>query len=262
MYLADTETLQHPPRLARDNARLARLLRLTPQFEILTRDNDLRTDAEICIHDRFLDAFGAELQTFLPILLSMKCANRLSGIAGISQADRQDLFLEQYLDAPVEQALALAMKEVRVQSESPSPAINHTATTDSNFARNSIVEIGNLVAASNGASLAIFVVLAGVLSQAGFTHMVFTATEKLRSKFDRLGYETLFLADADPRRLASENLDSWGSYYANKPQVIAGQLSTAMSLIKSRPLFASIAMAFSGQIQTLAQQLERQRVES
>lgn len=257
MYLADTETLQQATQLTRDNARFARLLRLTPQFNILTRDNNLRPDAENCIRERFLDAFGAELQSFLPILLSMKCANRLSGIAGISLADQQELFLEQYLDAPVEQTLALAMQGMRGESESPS-----TTLTDSDFARNSIVEIGNLVAASNGASLAIFIVLAGALSQAGYTHMVFTATEKLRSKFNHLGYDTLFLADADPGRLASENLDSWGNYYANKPQVIAGQLSTAMRLIESRPLFASIATAFSGQIHTIAKQLEQQRVYS
>jgi len=236
MYLADVKTLNQTHHVNRDKARFARLLRLTPQFQLLGPDCVQRADAEICIRNKFLEAYGAELQAFLPQLLSMKCGGRLSGVAGICQAGRQQLFLERYLSVPVEQALQEKLG---------------TATH-----RNSIVEIGNLVATNNGASLAIFIVLATLLYQAGFSHMVFTATEKLRNKFEKLGFETAVLADADPVCLVGADADCWGSYYANKPQVVAGDLLMACKLIAGRPLFSCIELAFSAQIHSLSEQLK------
>jgi hypothetical protein len=160
---------------------------------------------------------------------------RLSGVAGICFAGNQQLFLEQYLETPIESELAAHSKL----------AIN----------RDSIAEIGNLVAANNGASLAVFIVLACSLKQAGFTHMVFTATEGLREKFRRLGLSTCFIADADVNKLETGTERHWGTYYQTKPQVIAGELATANALINQRPLYNCIQTTFSKQIDALTEQL-------
>lgn len=257
-YQSSDQSPRQTPRLTRDKVRFARFLRLAPQFQLLGREHPGRTAAESCIRDRFLDAFGAELDSFLPLLLAMNCGSRLSGVAGISQASRTTLFLEQYLDTPIEQAVAEGL--ARRDSAAGSVTGRAGAAGSTSVSRDSIVEIGNLVAASNGASLGIFIVLASALHQAGFTHLVFTATEKLRSKFNRLGFETTLLADADPTRLSSGDGVSWGSYYANKPQVVTGELHQAMTAIADSYLFTCLAAAFSSQIDALAAELSNLRV--
>jgi hypothetical protein len=238
MYLSDTESLAEVAPKTRDSARFARLLRLTPKFQLLDQSSEQRGLAEACIRDKFFAAYGAEVQEYLPLLLSMQCAGKISGVTGIAPAGQQRLFLEQYLEAPVEQALAPVLGAIP--------------------ARNTIVEIGNLVASSNGASLAVFIVLGAALHRAGYRHLVFTATEKLRSKFQRLGLETTYLSPADPARLEAGGADNWGSYYDHQPQVVVCNLDQAMSRISARPIFTCIAAALTGQIRLIAAQLAGQ----
>lgn len=69
--------------------------------------------------------------------------------------ETQKVFLEQCLDASVEAELETICKE--------------------NIRREKVVEIGNLVGTSRGASRLMFIVLASVLGQVGFEWMVFTA---------------------------------------------------------------------------------------
>ena len=217
-----------------ESARFSRLLRLVPSFQLLNPQSVNRGQAEIFIGEKFQEVYGAELHDFLPQLLTMQCAGKLSGVAGISPARGRALFLEQYLDKPVEQELA--------------------ALTGKSVRREEIVEIGNLVAANNGASLALFIVLASLLQDAGFTTLVFTLTEQLRNKFHRLGFEPLFIADAEESELAPGTGSRWGSYYQQRPQVMAGNLQKAVSLIDRGQLYTCIRMALDGQIRDLGDQ--------
>jgi hypothetical protein len=52
------------------------------------------------------------------------------------------------------------------------------------------------------------------------------ATRQLRNSFDRLGLAPQHLVAADPQRLGSEAA-SWGSYYAQQPALMFGDLRAA-----------------------------------
>lgn len=238
MYLTSTEMQPMRPRIDLDNAVFKRLLKLTPEFQLSNRSGDRRPAAQSYIKDRFKECYGAEVREFLNYLVSMRCLGSLSGVAGLSLAAQQTLFLEQYLDDPIEEELARALR-VKVS-------------------RNSIVEVGNLVATTRGASLALFIAVATTLSRAGFEYMAFTATAQLRNTFDKLGFKTVFLKDANLGSVDSCSNSNWGSYYDSKPQVVAGRLEDALQAIANRNLFRCLQSVFSGEIDLLVRQLQVQ----
>jgi len=235
MFLTDADSLRSSTKRQRDNTLFTRLLELTPEFRLVTLGSDKRREAENYIQTRFHAAFRADIHEFHDELLTMHCAGGLSAIAGISKAAHQQLFLEQYTELPVEKELA-RIKRYEVD-------------------RHSIVEIGNLVATSNGSSLALFVVLASVLSRAGYKYMVFTATEQLRSQFSRLGFKTDTICQANPQRLHLSS-DQWGSYYDSKPAVVTGSIEEAMHIIADKRLPSCLQRILASQISLLGRQLQ------
>lgn len=238
MYLSSTEMQPARPRTDRDKAYFKRLLKLTPEFQLSNRSCDRRQVAQSYIRDRFKECYGANLREFLSYLVSMRCLGSLSGVAGLSLAAQQTLFLEQYLDSPIEKELERVLQV--------------------NVSRNSIVEVGNLVATTRGASLALFIVVATALSRAGFKYIVFTATSPLRITFEKLGFKTGFLKDANIDSVDSDSDNDWGSYYDSNPQVVVGRLEDALQVIANRNLFYCLQSVFSGEIDLLVRQLQVQ----
>ena len=160
------------------------------------------------IAERFSRAYGARLTHFLPHLLGvMDGLARWQAAAGYAAAGAQQLFLEQYLDRPIEQALGAAVGRP--------------------IARGSIVEVGNLAAISAGMARALIPQLARHLHRMGYRWVAFTATRALRNSFHRLGLKPLPIAAADRARLADRGL-SWGSYYDQDPVVMAGKISLGL----------------------------------
>ena len=124
--------------------------------------------------------------------------------AGYAAASVQALFLEQYLDGPIELTLAAALGRP--------------------VARAGIVEEGNLAAVSAGMARALIPLLARHLHRLGYRWVAFTATRALRNTFHRLGLRPLRLTRADPARLPDGGA-SWGTYYDHDPVVMAGKIS-------------------------------------
>lgn len=213
----------------------SRILRLAPEFQLHSGQSVERITAESYIQEKFHHAYGAQPHEFLSTLLTMQCAGKLSGVAGLSIATRNPLFLEQYLNIPIEQELEKLLQR--------------------NIQRSSIVEIGNLVSTTQGASLALFVVLASVLYQAGYKFMAFTATEQLRHKFNRLGFKMHFIAGAKEGALKNPTSDNWGSYYQATPQVVVGSLKQAVDLIATRNISSCVQKMLHTQIAALTTQL-------
>ena len=113
------------------------------------------------------------------------------------------LFLEQYLDVPLEQAIG----------ERAGHAV----------ARSQIVEVGNLAAAHAGAARALIVSMTRLLHGHGLHCVAFTATTSLLNSFTRLRLQPGVLAAADPRRLPDAG-QCWGTYYHSQPQVMFGDI--------------------------------------
>jgi hypothetical protein len=178
------------------------------RLEPLHRTHPQRRAFEDFIAARFAKAYGARLTHFLPHLLGVKDGlGRWQAAAGYAAAGAQPLFLEQYLDQPVEQALAAAL--------------------GAPIARGSVVEVGNLAANSAGMARALIPKLARHLHRLGYRWVAFTATRALRNSFHRLGLKPVPIAAADPARLADGGAH-WGSYYDQDPVVVAGKISLGL----------------------------------
>lgn len=170
----------------------------------------VRGELERFIANAFRDKHGAQIHSFMPDLLGLRNASgELRAVAGYRPAGQERLFLEQYLDQPVEAALAAKLGRPVERTE--------------------IIEIGNL--ASNGCRQARHLVslLPRYLFDRGYSWVVFTATSLVRNVLESVGAELVELAAADSSRLKSGN-DSWGIYYRNDPRVMAGYLPDSLQL--------------------------------
>lgn len=193
------------------------VLRRPPHLDIVARGEPGREPLERLIEDRFDAAFGARLPGHYPILagvVGLDGAPRAA--AGVRFAEVEGLFLERYLDAPIERALAAAF-------ETP-------------VARDVVVEIGSLASVSAPATVGLFGTLAAWLSaNRGRRFAVATLRPDLARMLSRAGFGLRRLSAADPARIENA-AQAWGSYYRNAPQVYAGEirLPTALGLVRAR----------------------------
>jgi hypothetical protein len=158
-----------------------------------------RAHAEVFVQAIFRHAYGAQLQTFYPLLLSILFpGGDYAAVAGVRPAGSERLFSEHYLDEPVERILGVE--------------------------RDRIVEIGNLAPASAGQARWLICTLTAFLGGAGFTHVVFTAIPKLKNAFGRMGLPLTKHADASAECLPPGQARIWGSYYESRPAVYSGDI--------------------------------------
>jgi hypothetical protein len=168
----------------------------------------LRADAEAFVRQRYASAFGADVQSFMPsLLVSVDATGAIRACAGTRDAKSGPLFLEQYLDEPVERVLR--------------------ATFDERIDRADIAELGHLSGLGHGEGGGLIAPLLADLAARERRWLVFTATRGLRALFKRMGLNPVKLAPADPARLGAA-ADHWGDYYRHDPWVVAGPLRWAM----------------------------------
>ncbi|PXF30674.1 hypothetical protein WH50_13810 [Pokkaliibacter plantistimulans] len=166
---------------------------------------------------RYRDEHRATVRHFLPVLFGLHIDGQLQAAVGIHGAGRQPLFLEQYLDEPIEQALSAALQQpVR---------------------REDVVEVGNLATLVAGGGRWLILLITRQLHHLGWRYVVFTGTPQLYNGFRRLGLSPLRLAEADPERLGHARHD-WGSYYDNRPQVMAGSINLGYDSLSQSPLLS------------------------
>lgn len=166
-----------------------------------------RAELERFITERFRDVHGARISHFCDQLLGVRAAaGAWQAGAGYTAAASARLFLEQYLDAPVEAALSRASGR-RIE-------------------RGSIAEVGNLAAAP-GTLRELIPALGAHLHELGYRWVAFTATRELHNAFRRLGLEPLVLAPAQASRLPDGGA-AWGTYYSHAPNVMGGLIAACL----------------------------------
>jgi hypothetical protein len=163
-----------------------------------------RAALEAFIAAAFFKSYGAKLTHFCDTLLGCRDADgQWSAALGYSLGADGPLFLEQYLDAPLEQEIG--------------------ARAGHAVERAQIVEVGNLAAGHAGAARALIVSMTRLLHSHGLHWVAFTATASLLNSFTRLRLKPGVLAEADPRRLPDGG-QRWGTYYHSQPQVMFGDI--------------------------------------
>lgn len=188
-------------------------------FNLLPGTAPGRAATEAFIADRFAETYGAQITRFFPLLLTRCDDDGLTAALGLRPGGRHRLFLEQYLDQPLDSALSTA--------------------TGCAVDRAEVVEIGNLAAVGQARSRMLFILMTAVIAEAGFTWMTFTATRHIRVLLDRLGFEPRTVCAADPARLEDPR-DDWGSYYESAPEVQVGSIPLAMEIMHRTPALQAL----------------------
>lgn len=155
------------------------------------------------VKSRYAARHGAVPAISYTELRGEKRGDRVCAALGYRRAHREPLFLEAYLDAPVEDVLA--------------PQLGRP------IARADIVEIGNLASCNAAAMISLWARTANDLGNEAEI-AVAVLTSPLRKMFARLGVRLMELAPADPARVAADGSD-WGRYYDLDPIVCAGLIS-------------------------------------
>ena len=199
---------------------------------------DGRGEVERFIAAKYLQVHNAELNEYLPLLLGIYNKGHLACAAGFRPGLYRPMFLEQYLDAPMEQQVATLSKQP--------------------VDRCSLVEIGNFAVASNGYGPLVMTLMAAALAEAGYEWMIFTVTEQVERLIRRLGFKPHYLASAVANRLAGDK-SHWGSYYENNPRVMAGNIQTATSVIAQSAFLSEMVMRHHRGISQIARSLQDYR---
>jgi hypothetical protein len=177
---------------------------LSQSFAVAGPGAPERGELEAFVAEAFRRGHDATVASFMPTLLSLRDGSgRLRSVAGLRGATAAPLFLEHYLEQPVEAALATA--------------------TGRAIRREQVVEVGNLAGSNCRAAVRMVALLPSYLLSLEYRWIVFTATGAVRGILQGLGAPLVELARADGSRVA-DGPDRWGRYYDTDPRVLAGYL--------------------------------------
>jgi hypothetical protein len=177
---------------------------LAPPVELREHIGAGRDEVESFIRERFASSFHAQVDAFMPRLFSLRNqADEICVAFGLRSATRS-LFLEQYLDLPIECEIAVRC--------------GHAVQ------RHSIVEVGQFCGTHSGVARSMISLLTQHLHGENFEWVAFTGTAPLRNTFSRMGLSPIDIRAADAARLPAAERAAWGSYYENAPRVLAGRV--------------------------------------
>lgn len=194
--------------------RTPRRRRASMHLELIHAGDQDRPALEAFVRQVFARVYGARVSQFMPRLIGLRSAQgRLVAALGLRDAGSGPLFLEQYLDAPVEHLL-----EVR---------------TGRVVDRAGIMELGNLAAEHPGSARRLIMNLALCLHNAGFAWVVFTITPSLVNSFRRLDLDLICLGPARRERLCPKAQAEWGRYYDSGPMVYGAHIPGGLPRIQA-----------------------------
>ncbi|OPK01185.1 thermostable hemolysin [Pseudomonas veronii] len=177
---------------------------------------------EAFIQQRFRIAHGADIRHFMPQLFGVSQANgELCAVAGVRLASAEPLFLERYLDHPIEELISAAASQP--------------------VDRRAIAEVGNLAASDTGSARLSIIAITWLLAMAGLEWVAFTGNIGLVNSFHRLGLKPVTLCAADPQRLGDER-HHWGSYYESQPWVHVGNIRAGFIHLRNMGLFSRLGL--------------------
>lgn len=169
---------------------------------MVEKEAPCRREVEAFIAAVFKQVYCAEVSHFMPQLVALRDASGvLMAAFGLRNAGSERLFLEQYLDEPIEQLMSRELER--------------------DISREEITCIGNLAVANpRNAGVLIAHVIKHSLSM-NLPWGVATAHHSLQNGLIKGGRDLFPLAMANPDRIQPEERVKWGSYYKHMPQIVA-----------------------------------------
>ena len=174
-------------------------------FEVLDEEHPDFGVATEFVRENFKRTYGANVHSFMPNFIRVSDRNgHTKAVVGFRDAASGPLYLEQYMDQPIEAAISRYMAMPVQRSE--------------------IVEVGNMSEAAPGDARMAIIGATACLYNAGYRWVVFTGISRLRNAFRRLGLNPKELMEADETLLSREERESWGSYYAGGAVICFGEI--------------------------------------
>jgi Thermostable hemolysin len=175
-----------------------------------------RRRVERFIEEHYHRQFGAVIASHYPTLMSLHAPDgRILAALGLRLAADNRLFLEQYLEQPIDHLVSAAIGETVDRSE--------------------IIEIGNLASRSRHATVRLIIAAARHLDTHRYLYAAVTATERLRCIFDSFCFSWTLLGPARAECLPDGG-HTWGRYYRHDPQVIVGATGPAVARMRQHLL--------------------------
>lgn len=186
---------------------------------LAARGDPRRAAIEDFITRVFRRAYGAEIHQFAPWLLSLYDGERILGAVGIRPATLEPLFIQQYLDARIEQVVA-GVERRPVDGEA-------------------IAEIGNLAAVRPGTGSLLFIALCLLLQRHDYRWVACNATAGVQNLFAHLNWPVTPVARADKTRLQGGYLH-WGTYYERPSTVLVTSVASCHRQVRGDPALADL----------------------
>jgi len=199
--------------------------KITVNLSLPFRSN--RKNLEAFVFRGFKNYYQANIQHFLPNLVSISKGNNVKSVIGFRSASSQPLFIEQYLDHSIE-----------------------TYFKNEAIERHQLGEFGNLIGTNRALTLQLFIITFVALSQNGLKKLVFCATPQVKSMFENFSVSTQYLGSANPQKIGAQ-LQHWGSYYDTQPELLAIDVKQVMSIIENSNQLSSITAKYSKEINQL-----------
>lgn len=175
--------------------------------------NDEAMEVKLVISDVYHKYYKAEIMPDYPEFMAiLDQHNQIICAVGFRSALNNDLFLEQYLDKPIEEYLSNI----------------HQTTIN----RQEIVEIGSLASTQKDTAKFLFIALVAYLRKKNFKYPVLTGTKHLLRTFRYMGLSPIIIAEAKQEKLLDKTIN-WGSYYTCNPQIVTGDLGSSFEIIKT-----------------------------
>jgi hypothetical protein len=173
-------------------------------LKLIEHSADNSAVVERFIRDRFFEDYRAKLSHLMPRLFSLSdTSERMVAAFGLREAAKSKLFMECYLDEPIEQRIQRLVAQ--------------------KVSREHIIEVGNLAALPGGAR-SMITMLTRHLYELGFEWVTFTGVALVRAAFLRLGLNPQVIAQATPDRLTAAERLAWGRYFEGRPIVMVGHI--------------------------------------
>ena len=170
-----------------------------------------RRSLEHFIQEKYQQVHQATVSSFSSTLFAGYHGAEMQVVIGMQHLNQFNAFLEQYLDEPVENILS-KLSQTRVS-------------------RDKVVEIGNLTALDMDKAKLMVSFLVFHLSQQHIEWAVCTGTTAVRYVLQQMGLRFHVLEKADPQVLG-EAQRLWGSYYQQKPYVLAIDVAEALQVAR------------------------------
>lgn len=171
-----------------------------------------RARVENYIASVFKQSFAADLQDFLPLLITFEnTAGEIFAALGMRFADQQILFAEQYSHKDIDSVVL--------------EKFNFLDT------REHIVEIGSLASTESGYARYLFLAMTKILTNWRYQWLTFTAIPAVVNVFKKLRLNPIELCSATIKDLVHTNTN-WGTYYDKNPKVMIGDVFNANNYIE------------------------------